>query len=494
MFTVTRWKLQKVTVSLRGYESVELDLGQECSRESDPCTVEMFRLSRLNVEVSHPRRGPMADVTVKIKAVEPWEAHGNDQEGWSAGTNAKGMCTFELPSSKSLTIDLVGHDESLLFRHPALLQLQAGEERDLRLTVNDDHTIEGIVLDQYGKPQPHLEIWRLPTSVGRYFEEDMDVAMNCRTRSDSMGRFLLKGVQVGAWLIGPAPEGERAFNAPVAPLATEVLVFPHVETQTVTLTVWRGLSISGEVRGPDRESLPGVWVVASCGDTYISCQSVGDGTFTIGPIGPGPYMLRASGVRGYASSVAKEANAGDAGVVLELRYGGTVSGTVWDSNGHEVHGAQVVMTNEDYAEQNTRCTTNERGCFRMSGLVPGRYQLIASKSGELAWHRDTLITAGKESTGLDLRLAPGARVRLFVEGTENTDLEWRLGVDGTEIMRASLGRQGRGEAVVPPGQLEVAVLRNNMMHQEILLAQQALTVVALGEYVVRLAVGSFATK
>src|SRR5690242_2295052 len=58
----------------------------------------------------------------------------------------------------------------------------------------------------------------------------------------------------------------------------------------------------------------------------------------------------------------------------------TISGTVLDKSGAVVPGVQIQVTNVD-TNLTVTTTTNNSGVYVLPGLKPGRYNLVATKSG-----------------------------------------------------------------------------------------------------------------
>ena len=86
---------------------------------------------------------------------------------------------------------------------------------------------------------------------------------------------------------------------------------------------------------------------------------------------------------------------------------GRINGTVTDSAGKLVPGAQVTLKNLD-ADVERRITTSETGTFLMPSLPPGRYSLTASSAGFQQYVVPEFRLQVNESRTIDVQLSVGA--------------------------------------------------------------------------------------
>src|ERR1700688_89497 len=86
--------------------------------------------------------------------------------------------------------------------------------------------------------------------------------------------------------------------------------------------------------------------------------------------------------------------------------GGTISGSVRDSSGRAIAGAQVAVKNSETAVLRSLLTDND-GIYTAPNLVAGTYQISASKEGFATLVRSgVLATVGSEEV-IDFKLKPG---------------------------------------------------------------------------------------
>jgi hypothetical protein len=97
--------------------------------------------------------------------------------------------------------------------------------------------------------------------------------------------------------------------------------------------------------------------------------------------------------------------------------GGTISGSVRDSSGREIAGAQVAIENSETAILRSTDADND-GIYTAPNLMAGTYQISASKEGFATLVRTgVLVTVGSEEV-IDFKLNPGeVKTKVEVSGT-----------------------------------------------------------------------------
>ncbi|MCI0392889.1 MAG: carboxypeptidase-like regulatory domain-containing protein [Acidobacteria bacterium] len=166
-----------------------------------------------------------------------------------------------------------------------------------------------------------------------------------------------------------------------------------------------------------------------------------DGNFKFTELGPGPYSISVSNVRGYVRKslpVNERQNpvsyrAGDK-VTINMIKGGAISGRVTNTMGAPFIGVQVnaVMVRDAEGKPfraeggGVRRFTNDRGAFRLYGLQPGTYLVFARNNatdlyptpydGDVPTYHpsstrytaaEVIVTSGREAGGIDIRYRGG---------------------------------------------------------------------------------------
>src|SRR6202521_4143934 len=104
-------------------------------------------------------------------------------------------------------------------------------------------------------------------------------------------------------------------------------------------------------------------------------------------------------------------------VCLAQVAGGTISGSVRDSSGSAIARVQVALKNSEMAILRSVDADNN-GIYTAPNLVPGTYEISASKDGfETVARSGVLVTVGSEEV-IDFKLDPGeVRTKIEVSGT-----------------------------------------------------------------------------
>src|SRR6266849_432133 len=99
---------------------------------------------------------------------------------------------------------------------------------------------------------------------------------------------------------------------------------------------------------------------------------------------------------------------------------GTVDGTVVDSSGAVVPGAEVTLTNTGTQEKHTQPTGNE-GEYKFVNVIPGEYRLDITKSGFKHFARTNVVVQVQQETHVEATL-PVGQFAETVEVTSETPL------------------------------------------------------------------------
>ncbi len=99
---------------------------------------------------------------------------------------------------------------------------------------------------------------------------------------------------------------------------------------------------------------------------------------------------------------------------------GTISGSVTDSSGASIAGAQVTLTNLGTSEKRTQSTGTD-GLYAFPDLFPGRYKIDAEKAGFKHVTRPEVVVEVQQTARIDLTLQVG-EVNQVVEVTGETPL------------------------------------------------------------------------
>ena len=224
--------------------------------------------------------------------------------------------------------------------------------------------------------------------------------------------------------------------------AVEVEVTAGADQPNIDFTLDSGGTIAGTVTEADGASpISGVYVYATDYDTgaYANGASTeADGTYTISGVRAGVYRVE-TWVRdelgfarefytstadwNLAAQVTVQDEQTTSNIDFTLDAGGSISGTVYESNGvTPVPNAQVWAENYACCGGGNGAQTDENGSYTIAGLAPGSYRVgvHASESGLIRqfytstsnWDQATAVpvTAGNDSPNIDFLLSAGGAI------------------------------------------------------------------------------------
>lgn len=210
----------------------------------------------------------------------------------------------------------------------------------------------------------------------------------------------------------------------------------------VTLHLTCAASLAGTVVDAAAAPLGGVDVKALCGGEERTVTTRRDGTFALAPP---PGRCRVEATRTGYRPLVTAARAPDTSLRLVLDAGASVSGVVVDPAGAPVPGAMVAVLPvlvEDLLtgrRELTHAQTDAQGRFVVSGLEPGRLQVLASARGVGVVRELLRLGPGEARGGLTLALVGPRRL------------------DGVVRDEAGKPIAGAGVTVQPPAKRDEAI-------------------------------------
>ncbi len=262
-------------------------------------------------------------------------------------------------------------------------------------------TISGRVRDERGVAIAGARVWAEPTgdwTVGMSAERDGTV-------SGPDGAFVLDGIAAGAYRVRGRAHGH-------APGESSELLVADAPVEGAALVLLDAGVVRGRVVHVDGTPAAGAAVrVYNAGVAPPTTHAAADGSFVIEGLPRQEVWVGAEG--GDAACWAKSADLtqGTAELVLRLDLAEALWGEVVDDDGEPVEAAQVDVALVDArARFIRRALTDGGGGFRVSGLPPGEYELVATRPGTTTAPSQAPVRA---RTGQAVRLvipAPGAIV------------------------------------------------------------------------------------
>lgn len=192
-------------------------------------------------------------------------------------------------------------------------------------------------------------------------------------------------------------------------------------------TVERGGRIRGRVHDAGGAPLAGATIQSRPADVkragfrgWKSVRSRADGSFVIEGVAAGSYKVSAS-AEGFPdppepTEVTVPAG-GETEIDLALAQGGVVAGEVVDAQGQPVAGVSVRARGKARWGMGDRGMTDDSGSFRIEGLSPGSYRIVASRGWMWGESLRAPGTSDDDVHGKPVEVAAGqtAHVHLVVE-------------------------------------------------------------------------------
>lgn len=185
--------------------------------------------------------------------------------------------------------------------------------------------------------------------------------------------------------------------------------------------------VLGRVAGPAGRPLEGATVLLTQtdgGSLLVGATGV-DGSYEISSVPPGRYRITASapgmispraGGSGHEIDVEGRESVEDVDVTLER--GAVIAGTILDMYGEPLQNMAVEVWQPYRTPSRTVLrpvptvfarVTDDRGRYRVSGLQPGRYYVVASETDEESLHAPVLVLDGAGAGGPATTLLQGDR-------------------------------------------------------------------------------------
>ena len=211
--------------------------------------------------------------------------------------------------------------------------------------------------------------------------------------SDETGKFTLSELGAGDFSLTVASDG-------FVPALVDVKLAQGESRDVGDVVLDRGATITGRaIEKRSKAPVPGATVrLAKPGLTGFMqrIQAMGsgggtptvlagtDGTFRMGGVPPGPYLLQADSERlspGEASVVVEHGIDPDP-VTIELVEGGVVHGTFRNKEGNPVAGAMIMPAQGGFPDMGNGTMTDASGHYRLENLAPGEWTLMFARPEE----------------------------------------------------------------------------------------------------------------
>ncbi len=432
--------------------------------------IELRRGATLHGRVSGASAGVEIRVGARAEQMAPQKTRvwTLDDPVWRAVPAADGTWDVrDLPARVDLEVEL--RDVEGLRRQAGPLRLEPGETRALDWELSAGARLRGIVLVD-GAAAADVEVWLVHES-GLHEPGRMTTGWVPLDRSTTGadGRFVFRDVGTGRWLVGPAPT-DRPDERSLVPIAQRVEIGPHDAQVDVLVEGHRAAFIRGTLLSSSGGPFPGGLVIAR--SNQVAARSGEDGAFALGPLLVGAYEVRALG-GGQVSDVVA-AHAGDEGLVIRLRPGGSIAGRCVDAATNAPRKAEVQLEGRNGRPSWLTTGVMDDGAFEFDGLPDGIYDVVARYDGSIGIVPGVVVTSGAEVESLVVALAPAAELTIHVRRPEPRT--WVEISAGGVLLESEAIRAGESSTVqVSAGAVEVRYLREE---DRVLLGTRSVRLVA----------------
>jgi uncharacterized GH25 family protein len=316
--------------------------------------------------------------------------------------------------SYMLSVMMNWNDASSDYSQKTVDNVDAGA-KDVRVALAKGLPIAGKVVHEDGKPASGAYV----QAIGKDANGNPDWQKQRGGQVNADGTFRLGGLPAGNYdlTINAGWGGGNAQG--VAPTTMKGV---SAGTEDLVVTVRKGLTITGKVvdEKGNPPSQPGNLQVtasggAAPGGADNSWGNFGtDGAFTTQPLDPSKtYDLTVMGIQGYVGGTAKGITPGSKDVILTLRKGGSIAGTVVDDAGKSVGKGVPVMAMKDGGNAGepgswAQARTGDSGEFTLEGLGEFKFRLTAGGQNTEWRPSQAAETYESGATGVVLKTGPGA--------------------------------------------------------------------------------------
>jgi protocatechuate 3,4-dioxygenase beta subunit len=358
---------------------------------------------------------------------------------------------FRIAGLRPGAYELAGVAGARVSRAPTIVGLGVAEQvTDIEILVSRAATVRGLVLDENNAPAPGVSV----TMFGRGGRGG-----EVEATSDAKGAFVLEGIGAGRYMLAGSSDDYVAMGATRVEVASQ-------DVDGVTVNVRRGAKITGHVEPrqvceirleDDDDGGNPMHAISMIAPTTTKT----DGNFELKPVDLSKYLVSAKCGSGAQGQKRVTVVAGTNDVVVPVKGGASIAGTVVDRSGKPVAGITVMATPGGDTERTTivngmitsgeQTLTNAQGMFELRGLAAGPYRLAALDRGRPVptdGDDNVTIAEAEKKTGVKLSVeGSDGVIRGVVTGPDGKPLAdaWvslHVGID--DLLEARANRDGGG--------------------------------------------------
>ena len=451
-----------------GYADVFFPIGSGHEHPEDARPITLKRSATLVVTVTGAEASPVR-VRCTTDAYQLVDSKGlfdfpfPKDPVWTADSRADGSCELAgLPPDVPLTLMAIQGKRSKVL--PETILLAPGERRELSVGLTAGAVLRGVAMDAQGVPARDEKIWLVSEQEadGGFYSHTQPAAV---THSDTNGEFEFTAVDPGKWFVGTPPQRDNQDPPDAGLLAStpvSVEVLPEDLVREVSLIVHYGVYIEGIVLDPLGEPMTeSVYLHGWQAETgaNLSTKSTDSGTFSLGPLAPGTCELRTNVFfTGYQAAEPVQAEPGESGVVVKLRFGASLSGSVLDGASGKPTQADIVLSwprSEDGWSPFVMTSTHD-GTFEFQGRGANSYAIFATDGSGKAGFTRLRVEDQVDLEDIVVSLEPAATLHIFYAGNDKYG-QFEVWLDDIVVGADGLRTGTKRELTVPPGRIRVTL-------------------------------------
>lgn len=288
----------------------------------------------------------------------------------------------------------------------------------------------------------------------------LNTQMYSSTSSDNKGEFLLPSVMPGRYTLVASKQGL------VADPSSQDKIIEVKEGEEITgieLTISQGGTITGVVLGEDEKPFSGISLMQGGQHGYYGQRQISDeeGRFKFTGINyqnGSVQIISVSGstgssLLGKSEEVTLTEEAPSAEVVVRMKEGGSISGTVTDEEGNPIAEVRVTRQRDTRNERMSgsyinyssgidgpsETVTDAAGVYAIKGMHAGVFNLTFTKEGHVTQVKQSVrVDEGKPTAGVNIVLKTGAQFRGILNDAEGA------GLSGWSVSMGSGGSSSGG--------------------------------------------------
>ncbi len=307
------------------------------------------------------------------------------------------------------------------------IELVDGSVGGVRVLLEEEGSIEGVVVDSTGTPVQHVGLYASSQATG--------IGGSSAQRTTSDGAFRIGGLATGSYTFqAMAPGNDSSYSMLPNNPSVNVTAGQATTGVRVVFTRTSGIVISGRVLNEQGQPIHRAQIQAQ-GPGWGHGNSQQDGSFSISGLQEGDYTLNVSHHQFSGAKIPVSAPSSNIGI--ELRDRGTVTGTILDARTQEpisdfsLLGVSGNQGFQGYMNQNFLSFRSPEGLFELEDIEEGPATIMVRAEGYAPQsHPIDFVGAGETVANIVISLEPGTTLQGVVVNRAGEPIRGAMLFDG----------------------------------------------------------------